>query len=182
MINYFTTQNFFRFQAADGTMLIVGGLGLVTNRTKADADRIDALNALWVNGSWTGTPEELAEWVNDPIGAYNIADLNRVGEVIQYIADRLNGFGFVVSVSPKTDWAETDSPTAADMERYLKDVRTLRAAFAVLRTTPDAPSDMVRLTYTEANNIEKILEDVDLLLTLTSQAWFYSGDLFSGEV
>ena len=32
------------------------------------------------------------------------------------------------------------------------------------------------------NDIEKILEDIDVLLTNSAQAWFYSGELFSGEV
>jgi hypothetical protein len=43
-------------------------------------------------------------------------------------------------------------------------------------------ADMEGLTYEEANNIEKILEDINLLLTRCAQAWYYSEDVFSGEV
>lgn len=43
---------------------------------------------------------------------------------------------------------------------------------------PDSAND---LTWQEANDIEKILVDVDELLTRMA-AWFYSGELYAGEV
>ena len=52
----------------------------------------------------------------------------------------------------------------------------------MMQTTPPVPNDMEKLTYQEANDIEKILEDIDRLLTDAAQAWFYSGDLYAGEV
>ena len=68
------------------------------------------------------------------------------------------------------------------MQRYLADVAALRAALAVLPTTPEVPPDMVKLTYAEANSIEQILKDLDQLLTNMAAAWFCSGDVYSGEV
>ena len=41
---------------------------------------------------------------------------------------------------------------------------------------------MDSLTYIEANNIEQILLDVDALLTLISQGWYYSGEIYAGEI
>jgi len=41
---------------------------------------------------------------------------------------------------------------------------------------------MDNLTYIQANNIEKILEDVNTLTTNMIAAWYYSGDLYCGEV
>lgn len=79
-------------------------------------------------------------------------------------------------------WYESDQPTEASMATYLRNVAAIRSALTVLSTTPEVPPDMEGLTYTEANNIEKILENVDLLLTRAAQAWFYAGDVFSGEV
>ena len=38
------------------------------------------------------------------------------------------------------------------------------------------------MTYIEANNIEKILEDVDRLLTNSILAQCYCGELYAGEV
>ena len=51
-----------------------------------------------------------------------------------------------------------------------------------IAAAPDTPADMEKLNWDEANDIEKILDDVDYLLTKSIQARFFSGDLFSGEV
>ena len=48
--------------------------------------------------------------------------------------------------------------------------------------TPQAPADMLGLTWEEANAIESILLAVDEAVTRMSQAWYYSGDLYAGEV
>lgn len=157
------------------------GLHLVTDRTLADITYVQTLAKKLKNG--TASEDELAEWNAASLrGSYNASDLNRVGAAMQYVADRLNGFGYVVSVSPKTDWMEEDTPTQSDMQRYLADLAVLRSTFAVLQSTPAVPADMEALTYTEANNIEKILEDIDYLLTNTVKGWFYSGEVFSEEV
>lgn len=156
------------------------GLHLVTDRTQADVAYAQALTQKISAG--TATDAELAAWNSATLkGAYNYTDLNRVGAAMQYVAERINGYGYVVHVSPKTDWVEEDTPTQSDMQRYLADLAVLRSTFAVLQSTPAVPADMEALTYTEANNIEKILEDIDYLLANTAKGWFYSGEVFSGE-
>lgn len=54
-------------------------LSMVFDRTQSDIDRASYLHSLWIDGTFTGTTEELAEWVSDLKGAYNASDLNRVG-------------------------------------------------------------------------------------------------------
>lgn len=157
------------------------GLHLVTDRTQADVAYAQALTQKISAG--TATEAELAEWNAASLkGSYNASDLNRVGAAMQYVASCLVEQGYVVSVSPKTDWGEEDTPTQSDTQRYLADLAVLRSTFAVLQSTPAVPAGMEALTYTEANNIEKILEDIDYLLTNTAKGWFYSGEVFSGEV
>ena len=41
---------------------------------------------------------------------------------------------------------------------------------------------MLGLSWEEANAIESILLAVDEAVTRMSQAWYYSGDLYAGEV
>lgn len=113
---------------------------------------------------------------------YNVADLSRVGNAVQYIARRIAKQGYAITVRPKTDWTEADIPTPAQMQRYLADISTIRAALAVMPSTPDAPASMDKLTYTDANNIEQILLDVDALITKLISAYYYSGELIAGEV
>ena len=131
---------------------------LLTDRTKAD---VDAGNAK---------------------GAYNASGLNRVGETVAYVAGRLMECGTSVNVSPRQDWSESDIPTASQLERYRSDVAALRAAMVAMTTTPRAPATMTGLTCGGANALEKILEDTDVLITNLKAAWFFSGDLFAGEV
>lgn len=160
--------------------LYYGLLNLITDRTQADVDRVAQLAARVSAG--TATDAEKTEWATDLKGAYNASDLNRVGAAVAYVAGRLNGYGYYVSVSPKQDWTANDIPTAGQMATYIQDVAALRGAIAVMDSTPPTPESASGLTWQEANNIEQILLDVDELLTRMAAAWFYSGDLFSGEL
>lgn len=153
---------------------------LITDRVQADVDRVAALTERVSAG--TATEAEKTEWASDLKGAYNASDLNRVGAAVAYVAGRLTEYGYVVSVSPRQDWQRADIPTPESMTAYLADVAALRAALTVAAGTPEVPEDMERLTWQEANNIEQILVDVDELLTRMAAAWFYSGDLYAGEV
>lgn len=95
------------------------------------------------------------------------------------------------TVTTKTDWRHTDIPLPSDMVRYLANIVLLRSALNF--NTVDLPPDMDNLTYTEANAIERVLFDLDgainALQTLligyinnAALAWFYSGEVYSGEV
>lgn len=114
-------------------------------------------------------------------GFYNASDLNRVGAAVQYVAERFTAQGYAVAVSSKTDWLASDIPTASELETYRQNIAALRALLAVMPTTPETPDSMAGLTYTEANDIEQILLDLDALLT-NAAAWYQSGELFAGEV
>lgn len=159
--------------------LYYGMLNLITDRTQADVDRVRHLAQ---KGFGNMTADEKTEWLNGLKGAYNASDLNRVGAAVAYVAGRLTGYGYVVSVSPRQDWQVADIPTQESMTAYLADVAALRAALTVAAGTPEVPEDMEQLTWKEANDIEKILVDVDELLTRMAAAWFYSGELYAGEV
>ena len=155
-------------------------LNLITNRTQADVDRVATLTARVSAG--TATAAEQTEWASDLKGAYNANDLNRVGAAVAYVAGRLNGYGYAVTVTPKQDWTVSEIPTQESMTSYLADVAALRGAIAVMASTPPTPASANNLTWQEANNIEQILLDVDELLTRMAAAWFYSGDLYAAEV
>lgn len=154
-------------------------LNLITDRTQAD---VDAVRALAAKGWAAMTDTEKAAWMAGLKGAYNAADLNRVGAAVLYIAGRLADAGYHTPVAPKQDWQMQDIPTPAQMQRYLADIGTIRAALAVMLSTPDAPASMDKLNYTEANAIEQILLDVDALITKLISAYYYSGELIAGEV
>lgn len=155
---------------------------LITDRVQADVIRAKYLASLWTATGFTGTAVELAEWESNLKGAYNAADMNRVGAAVAYVAGRLTAAGYSVAVAAKQDWQDGDTPTVEARTAYMADITVLRGVLAVMPVTPPVPADMLRLTYQEANAIEQILKDLDFLITNMIAAVFYSGELYSGEV
>lgn len=115
-------------------------------------------------------------------GAYGKTDLNRVASAMSYLSQRFASAGYSVPVSSPTDWANGDIPRKDDLDTYLDDLRRIRAALAVMDTTPSEPESMDYLTWAKANDIEKILVDVDDALGRLLLSPFYSGEIYSGEV
>lgn len=95
------------------------------------------------------------------------------------------------TVTTKTDWAIPDIPNETSMTRYLNNVVLLRSALTF--DTDTLPAEMSGLSTAEANAIEQVLLDLNTaiqeLLDLketyirnASLAWFYSGEIYAGEV
>ena len=154
-------------------------LNLITDRTQGDVDRTVYLKAK----QWQDmTAEERSEWAADSKGAYNASDLNRVEAAVQYVANQMIELGYPISLSTVTSWSKSSKPNANDLQRYFSNVAKLRAMFPVYGTTPATPSsNMATFNHEKANDLEKILLDVDDLLNKMAAAWFYTGDLFAGE-
>lgn len=113
---------------------------------------------------------------------YNAADLNRVGAAVEYVAGRFQSLGYDCPVSVKKDWSESDTPTASQMETYRQNIATLRRQIAVMQSTPETPETIRQLDYIRANNIEQILLDLDALINKLIKSWYFSGELYAGEV
>ena len=154
-------------------------MNLITDRTAADVERYLTLRN---KGFANLTAAERTEWLSPMKGAYNYTDLNRVEDAVEYVAGRLRERGYRVDISEAKTWTMDSLPTLSDMNAYLNNIKVIRSAFATLSTTPQAPTSIKGFTYKEANAIEQILIDVDQLLENMMSAWFFSGDLFSGEV
>lgn len=142
---------------------------LITDRTRADVD--------------SGAKK----------GGYDYTDLNRVTGAMEDIHNRLTEYGYATGYCPvmvahqdgtsSTVWQEDDEDIRADrIGEYFANVAALRAVLTMPPSTPSTPADMDGLTHQEANDIEKILLDVDALISNMEQAWHYSGDLYAGEV
>nr|DAG67333.1 MAG TPA: hypothetical protein [Caudoviricetes sp.] len=145
---------------------------LVTDRTQADVERVQALAA---KGFAAMTAAEQAEWLAGMKGAYNASDMNRVGTALNYLAARLAPIcGMSIAWSAKTDWAVTDIATASQAETYRQQIQDIRDALAYPAGTPDAP-ELARLTYTDANNIERILKLCEDLIINVAKSFRYTG-------
>lgn len=157
-----------------------GILHLITDRTQADVERVRYLSRR-INAG-TATAAEVEEYGGTMKGSYNAEDLNRVGAAVEYVANRLREYGYAVSVQPKTDWIAGEDPTPEELETYRGNVAALRAVLPVGKNTPQTPGSMERLTFQAANDLERILLDVDQLITNITLAWYFAGEVFSGEV
>jgi hypothetical protein len=156
---------------------------LVTDRTQADYEFFEYLRD---KGFANMTTAERSQWNGGKLkGAYNTGDLNRVGEALNYLRDRLNEAGYITYQTDfvaKTNWAVTSIPTAEDLSYYVRAVANIRNALAVFSTTAPAPTDTGALTIDEANNIEKILIDVETLINNMLAARLYCADIYAGEI
>ena len=159
--------------------MAITDFNLITDRTQADVDRRAELKAK----GWQGmTAEEKAEWKTSLKGGYNYTDMNRVESAVEYVANKLTEAGYYIAPVVKKTWAVTSKPTVDDIKRYMKNVADTRATLATFSTTPEAPTTAKKLTYQMANDIEQILLDVDDLIGRMVSAYFYSAELYSGEV
>lgn len=154
---------------------------LITNRTPRDAEEVKALAEAIKAG--TATEEQVRQYLEGiNKGAYTYRDLNRVEDAVQYVATRLSDYGYLQAVPDIRVWAVEDKPSENDFARYFANVAMIRNAIAVWETTPAAPSSVVGFDTSKANALEQILIDVDQILNLISDAWFFSGDIYSAEV
>ena len=134
---------------------------LIYDRTAADVARVNELMRKVRAGSATDAERE--EWLGGRMkGAYNAADLNRVGAAVSYLTDALRGLGYDVPTKPKTDWTITDIPRQAQMETYLENIRLLRDC--LVYAAPPAPDPAERFAFEQANNIEEILSILERVL------------------
>lgn len=161
--------------------------GLIVDRTYADVERWRLLrNKGWDNMTTWERQEWLGEIETTPAatkGMYTHRDLNRVENAVKAILSRFQEAGYKTpSLLIKTDWTYTDELRDTDMERYYSNIAAVRNLTTVFKDTPVAPSIGERLTYQRANDIEKILSDVNNAISNITQAWHYAGEIISGEV
>jgi len=99
-----------------------------------------------------------------------------------YIASRLRACGWDIEVNPRTDWVWTDRATPSAAKRYLNNLRKIRKTLVLFVTAPEVPDGARPFNAQEANDIEKILVDVEAMVELTMASWYYCGEVFAGEV
>ena len=117
-------------------------------------------------------------------GIYSYTDLNRVESHVSDIASLFPELGFKSDIKTKTDWglpgnySKEEYPVQSQMDRYLNNVKKIKDALAI---SIQLPKSMDNLTWSGANNIEKVLQIALERIEGIKQAWKYSGELYAGE-
>ena len=143
---------------------------LVTDRVKADAD------------------------ARNEKGTYDWRALNRVTEAMEDLHRRFTEYGYATDYVPvrivhrdgsvSGQWQEDDEDIRwSQLEQYRTNVSSLRSTFEVLKETPAIPDTMEGLTVDAANDIEKILVDINTVIERTLRSFkrsnaftFWSGN------
>lgn len=111
-------------------------------------------------------------------GKYEYTDLNRIEEWCQYIAEFLDIYSYHAYVEIKTDWTRLDMPTVSEIERIRQNVLSLKNAYF---TFTQVPNNLNFMTIEKANDIEKILNEIETLIHNMEQYFVYSGVAGSGQ-
>ena len=132
-------------------------VNLITDRNQNDVYYFEDLKQEIINR--TATPEMWNEWFFEMRGRHTPSHtMNRVAQAVGELADLFNIFFGTLAVEPKTNWEFRDIPTAAELQRYLDDIRRIHAAIARHVEVPNVPESMDKLNYRQANDIERILQ------------------------
>ena len=163
---------------------------LVYDRTAEDVAEIRRLLAKLDPETGDGlTAAEQAKWDAGLKGAYNYTDLNRVESAVKLLAAALTAAGYPVEIAPvlkgseaeDREWQEGDVLYRPQWTTYLANVQTLRDAYYTLAETGELPKPEDKLDYRGANNIEKILADIDLLIDCMKASYRRCGTFRAGN-
>ena len=113
-----------------------------------------------------------------PKGYYNYTDLNRIETWCEYLANLLTSYSYPVSITVKKNWAMSDLPNVNDMERIRSNVNAIKTVF---HAYTDVPENLNYMTIEKANDIEKILSELDYLTKNMISSFRYSNTFNSGE-
>lgn len=154
---------------------------LIFDRSEEDVSRVVNIAEHLTSG--TATAAELSEWLSGMKGGYSYRDLNRVGAAMEHLVTKLLQYGYTIpGYIPSPVWKETDVQTPEQMEQYRKNVQAIRDRLKIAASVPNAPADMEGLNYVEANNIERILFEVEDAIIRMEQVFPRSGVYHSNGV
>lgn len=177
---YLFDKNDYQLLDAAGFFLMdTEELVLITDRTAADVEQVRRLAQ---KGLANMTEIEKEEWLAGLKGAYNATDLNRVEAAVDYVARRLIPTGYIMDYTAKTNWQKTEYMSPTEAERFLGNIQKIRDGLVTGYEFPQVPTDLNKMTYQEANDIERILVLVNAIIDNVLSGYYYSNDLYAGEV
>ena len=113
------------------------------------------------------------------IGFYEYTDLNRVESWCQYLDGQLTSYSYPVTITTKTNWTMTDKRSDSQMERIRLNIKKIAQAFYSFTQISLTANNF---DYLKANNWEQILYEINTLLSNMIASFYYSGEVYSGEV
>ena len=121
-------------------------------------------------------------YLSNPKAYYRHTDLNRVQSAVAFLQGLYIDYGYdLVPEYTLPVWQENDVPRKEQGVTYLKAVKALDG-WVPIPGRPSLPTTVERLNYSGANAIEKFLAMTEDTLERISEAWFYCGEVYGGEI
>lgn len=155
---------------------------LIYDRSTADCEHARELKAKVLSSGWISlTPEEQQEWLAGLRGCPNYTDLNRMISWLEYLSSNLNKYGYAVALEHSAMYKPSDLVYQEDLDRIKRNVNKLRDAFFAFPEWRDLVFENSP-TLEQYNAIEWNLHLCDYWLELLIKSFFYSGEIYAGEV
>lgn len=100
--------------------------------------------------------------------------LNRTEQAMEYVDSIFKELGYYKNMKFKTDWLN-DEITRAEAQRYLDNLTNLRNFILMPSTSPDVPTTMNGMTIQRANDIEKLIFDLNFVIESLQKYLIRSG-------
>lgn len=114
-------------------------------------------------------------------GNYNASDLNRVEEWCRYLADILNEYGYYINIETKTDWQISFGHNmTSNIRRIKNNIIQIKEGFFYLSDIEIDPTKL-SINYQDANDLEKLMNDIDKSIGNMEKAFRYADFLIAGE-
>ena len=112
--------------------------------------------------------------------SWDFRALNRTEEAMQYVNQIFQELGYFTNMKFKTDWS-IEEITPKERDRYINNLTILRNYIALNSEVPLAPTTINGMSYERANDIEKILFEIDKALKILQKDLIRSGVANCGQ-
>lgn len=158
----------------------------VYNRTAADVTRAaNLLLKIRADGFDSLTPEEQAVWVSGMKALENYTDWNRQNANISTGGDVVRSLGYSAPVSSMPVATMEDVPALEDVNKLEGNLSAIESCGLTMPVGWESSKMWAPGTgpaFADWNRWERNMVLLEEMAARISAAWYYSGDLYSGEV
>lgn len=106
--------------------------------------------------------------------------LNRIEQKQELLKGLFNEMGYWNTSITNKSWGENDIFNVNEFQRIIDNTNVLRNAFFVYKETPNTPP--VSYHYNDINALEKILFDLDVMISNVKANYRFCGEFECGEL
>ena len=150
---------------------------MIFDRTQNDVDTAILLRDTKVKKFETLTESEIATLEK---GMLTINTLNRIETKQRRIKKSFYAMGYWNTPITNKTWGENDIFNEDEFQRILDNTNILRQAFFVYKDTPNTPP--ISYHWQDINALEKILNDLDVMISNVKADYRYCGEFECGEL